>query len=170
MSGQDDLPNNVPPLDKKPGGLVSPEAEQRAAVDRVAREFVGTPYHDGACVKGAGIDCAQLLRAVFVEAGIIDDLVIHGYSGQHFLHSDKEEYLGYVTRYAHEIEREQAKTGDVVLYKIAKCYAHGAIIVAPGWPNIIHAHYHSRMVRQGHGLAVHLGTPILGMKFFSFWP
>jgi cell wall-associated NlpC family hydrolase len=150
--------------------VIVTEEEGRAAVDHVAHSWLMTPYHDCACVKGAGVDCAQIIKAVFVEAGVIDDFVIHGYSPQHFLHSDKEEYLGYVTRYAHEIEREQAKTGDVVLYRIGKAYAHGAIIVAPGWPNIIHAHYHSRMVRLGHGLAVHLGTPILGMKFFSFWP
>lgn len=146
------------------------EDEGRAAVDRVARSWLSTPYHDCACVKGAGVDCAQLLRAVFVEAGIIDDLVIHGYSPQHFLHSSEEQYLGYVTRYAHEIERDAVKTGDVVIYKVGLAYAHGAIVVAPGWPRIIHAHYHSRMVRQGNGLAVHLGTKILGMKFFSFWP
>lgn len=147
------------------------EDEGRAAVDRVAREWLGTPYHGSACVKGAGVDCAQLLRAVFFEAGIIEDVMIHGYSEQHFLHSDKEEYLGYVTRYAHEIAFEQVKTGDVALYKVGKCFSHGAIVVAPGWPHIIHAHYHSRMVRLGKGYAVHLGTKKPPeVKFFSFWP
>jgi cell wall-associated NlpC family hydrolase len=146
------------------------ESEQRAAIDRVAREWIGTPFHDCSCIKGIGTDCAHLIKGVFCEAGILPDFVIDAYSPQHFLHSDREEFLEYVTRYAHEIERERSQTGDIVLYKIGRAFAHGAIIVAPGWPHIVHAHYHSRMVRKALGTSVHLGTPILGMRFFSFWP
>ena len=106
---------------------------------------------------------------MFFEAGIIPDVEIETYSPQHFLHSTEEKFLGYVTRFAHEIERDRAQTGDVALYKIGKAFAHGAIVIAPGWPNIVHAHYGARMVRRGFGTSVHLGMPILGIKFFSFW-
>jgi cell wall-associated NlpC family hydrolase len=147
------------------------EQEGRAEVDRIAREWIGTPFHDLGEVKGknGGVDCAKLLKCVYVEAGVIPDFAIERYSPQHFLHSPDERFLGYVTRFAREIAPGAAQTGDVAIYKIAKAYAHGVIIIAPGWPHIVHAHFLSRMVRRGSGRAVHLGAPILGIKFFSFW-
>lgn len=147
------------------------EASGRVAVDRVALEWRGTPFHDNACVKGpkGGVDCAHLLKGVYCEAGVIPDFEIEHYSPQHFQHSGEEKFLGYVTRFAHEIEPDRVQAGDVVLYKIGKAFAHGAIVIAPGWPNIVHAHYGARLVRRGFGTAVHLGQPILAIKFFSFW-
>ena len=147
------------------------EAAGRTAVDRVAREWIGTPFHDLGEVKGpkGGVDCAKLLKCVYRDAGVIPDFEIDPYSPQHFQHSPEEKFIGYVIRFAHEIERERVQTGDVALYKIGKAYAHGAIVIAPGWPNIVHAHYGARLVRRGFGTSVHLGQPILGIKFFSFW-
>ncbi|TAK97549.1 MAG: hypothetical protein EPO08_21155 [Rhodospirillaceae bacterium] len=145
------------------------EKKEREAVDRVAREWIGTPFHDNACVKGHGADCAQLLRGVFVEAGVLEPFDIPYYSPQFFLHQSDERFLGWVTKFAREIELADVRTGDVVLYRIGKCFAHGAIVVAPGWPNIIHAHHAARLVRPGFGTAVHLGAPVEGVKFFSRW-
>jgi cell wall-associated NlpC family hydrolase len=147
------------------------EARERDAVDRIAREFLGTPYHDAGQVKGkdGGVDCATLIKMVFVEAELIPPINIGYYSPQHFLHGDEERYLGFVTKFAREVMERDAKPGDVVLYKVGKCFAHGAVIVKPGWPHVIHAHYASQCVRLGLGDAVHLGTPILDRKFFTRW-
>jgi cell wall-associated NlpC family hydrolase len=146
------------------------EAAARDKVDQIARTWIGTPYHDHGEVKGAGVDCATLLKCVYVEAGLIDDFQIGGYSPQFFLHHAEERYLGWVARFAAEIPLERVRHGDVVLYRIGKCFAHGAIVVLPGWPAIIHAHHATRCVRRGRGTAVHLGTAILDVKFFSLWP
>lgn len=145
------------------------EATERAAVDRVARSWIGTPFHDMGEIKGGGVDCAKLLKCVYVEAGIIRDFVIAPYSPQHFLHSGEERFLSIVAGLAHEIEPAAVKTGDIVLYRIAKAFAHGAIVVAPGWPHIVHAHYGARRVRRGFGTSMHLGHEILAVKFFSYW-
>ena len=147
--------------------LLKNEAVARARIDEVARSFVGTPYHDHAEVKGVGCDCATLLKMVFVEAGLVADFDIGPYSPQFFLHQPEERYLGWVAKFAREIPREEAKTGDVVLYKIGQCFAHAAVIIAPGWPHIVHAHYAARRVRRGFGDHVHLGMPILDTKWFS---
>lgn len=147
------------------------EEEERDAIDRIARTFISTPYHDLGEVKGrgGGVDCATLIKLVFIEAGQIESFDIGHYSPQHFLHSEEERYLGWVTKFAREIPQEQARHGDVVLYRIGLAFAHGAIIVKPGWPHIVHAHYAARCVLEASGTAVHLGTPILGMKFFTRW-
>lgn len=145
------------------------EAEQRARVDAIARTYISTPFHDHGEVKGAGVDCATLLKMVFVEAGVIAPFKLDHYSPQFFLHQKEERYIGWVTKFGREIAQEDAKVGDIVLYKIGHVYAHGALIVAPGWPTIIHAHFAARCVRRGDGRHPQLGTRVLGMKFFSLW-
>ena len=144
-------------------------AGARADVDRAARSWIGTPYHHHGEVKGAGADCAKLLKCVYVEAGIIADFDIPYYSPQFWQHRSEEIFLGVVSRYAHEIPLDQVSVGDLVLYKIGHCYAHGAIVVAPGLPKIVHAHVASRSVVEGSFDSVKLGTPIKGMKFYSPW-
>src|SRR5580692_1265824 len=121
-----------------------PEPEQRDLVDAIARGFIGTPFHDHGEVKGAGVDCATLLKCVFTEAGLVEPFQLDHYSPQFFLHQKEERYVDWVLKFAREIAPRDATVGDIVLYKIGKCFAHGALITAPGWPNIIHAHFASR--------------------------
>jgi cell wall-associated NlpC family hydrolase len=144
------------------------EAEQRARVIQAATGWLRTPFHDEARVKGVGVDCAQLLAAVYHEAGIVGELTIPHYSAQQFLHDDAEKELmaSIVLMFAREIDEAQVKGGDVVLYKVARAYAHAAIIV--DWPHtVIHAHKLSGMV---------LATPAFAYdmdgrktRFFSCW-
>jgi cell wall-associated NlpC family hydrolase len=145
------------------------EAAMRDSLDRIAREWIGTPFHDHGEVKGAGCDCATLLKCVATEAGAVKPFVLDHYSPQFFLHQKEERYVGWVTRFAHEITESEAKPGDIVLYKIGLCFAHGALIVKPGWPYIIHAHFASRCVRAGDGRRPMLGTRVQELKFFSLF-
>lgn len=144
------------------------ESEDRARVEAIARTWLATPFHDHARVKGAGCDCATLLLEVFAEAGLIPPTDVGHYSPQFFQHQPEERYLGWVKKFAREIPNEQARPGDIALWKIGKCFAHGALIVSPGWPAIIHAHAPSRCVREDNGLRPRLGR-VLDLKFFSLW-
>lgn len=148
------------------------EAEARARVNVVAQEYIGTPYHDHGEVKGVngGVDCAKLLVCVYAEVGLIEKIDVGQYSPQFFLHGHEERYLNWVKKFAREIACEQATTGDIVLYRIGHVFAHGAIIVAPGWPHIVHAHYAAKRVRRGFGDRMRLGTPVLETKWFSLFP
>lgn len=141
----------------------------RERVDAIARSFIGTPFHDHGEVKGAGVDCATFLKCVFTEAGLVAPFQLDHYSPQFFLHSAEERYLGWVAKFAREISEAEAKPGDVVLYKIGMCFAHGALIVNPGWPSIIHAHWRMRCVRQDDGHKPRLGTRVMDIKFFSLF-
>jgi cell wall-associated NlpC family hydrolase len=145
------------------------QQEERDRVDAIARSWISTPFHDHAEVKGAGCDCATFMKGVFVEAGLVEPFTLDHYSPQFFLHQSEERYLGWVQKFAREIPQEEAGPGDIVLYAIGKCFAHGAIIINPGWPNIIHAHFASRCVRRGDGRRPLLGTRVLDVKFFSLW-
>lgn len=120
------------------------EDEERAAVIAEARTWLATPYHDCAMVKGVGVDCAYLLKAVFEAVGLEAPIEIEPYSPQWYLHRSDELYLAKVLERAKEITLEEARPADVVLFKFGRCFAHGAIIVE--WPRIIHAHKQSGIV------------------------
>ena len=60
----------------------------------------------------------------------------------------------------------EAKTGDLVIFKVGRVFSHGAIVVA--WPQIIHSHLKSRMVTLGNAErdADLVGRPA---RCFSYW-
>ncbi len=148
---------------------MSTNSAARDRLDAIARSYIGTPFHDHGEVKGAGVDCATLLKCVATEAGLVDPFQLDHYSPQFFLHQSEERYLGWIRKFAREIPQADALPGDIVLYKVGLCFAHGALIVKPGWPYIIHAHYAARGVRRDDGRRPRLGTSVLGIKFFSLF-
>jgi cell wall-associated NlpC family hydrolase len=131
---------------------------QRQAVIAEARTWIGTPFHHAACVKGAGVDCVYMPAASYNKA-IGVGIVIPTYSPQWHLHQTgpdgkhEELYLdnlkssGFVelSDMDPEFEPYDASNwiaapkyaGDLVVVKLARTYAHSAIIV--DWPSIIQA-------------------------------
>jgi cell wall-associated NlpC family hydrolase len=148
---------------------MSTQEEQRHQVSAIALSWVGTPFHDNAEIKGAGVDCARLLKRVWEESGLIECFTLPHYSPQHMAHLSEERFMGWVRKFAHEIKQDDARPADLVLYKIGKCYSHGAIIIEPGLPNIVHAWYPIRMVMRSKYLDGILGDRRLAPRFFSRW-
>lgn len=112
------------------------EAEERAAVVAEAQSWIGTPYISNGATKGSGTDCAMLLIAVYSAVGLIPVFDPRPYSPQWHVHRNEEKYMEYVLRYAKEIDGPPLP-GDLVMFKIAKLFAHGAIVTK--WPYVIHA-------------------------------
>jgi NlpC/P60 family len=126
---------------------VTKEQRERegAAIARCATEWIDTPFHSHATIKGknGGVDCAMLPACVFKEAlGI--EFSIPEYLFQWHLHADpltgKFRQLlidtllknGFV-----EISESELGPGDIVTGLMGEVYAHCAIIV--DWPFVIHA-------------------------------
>lgn len=124
------------------------EDHQRQAVLAEAVAWLGTPYHHKAMLRGAGVDCAMFLVAVYSAAGLIPrEIDIGDYPPDWMLHRDEERYLRHVLDYA--VEVAAPLPGDLVVYKFGRTFSHGAIVL--DWPRIIHAHYRSRAVVYGEG-------------------
>lgn len=124
------------------------EPEERAAVIAAAQTWRRTPYHHRARVKGAGVDCAQILVAVYSEAGLIEPFDLPMYPPDFMLHRGEEIYRGIVSRYCRQIDAPGV--GDIVLYRFGRCFSHGGIII--DWPGrIIHAHRPDGMVVESGG-------------------
>lgn len=106
--------------------------------DRViaeARTWIGTPWHHLARVKGAGVDCAQFLVAVFAAAGAIEPFEADYYPADWHMHRDEPRFLEMLLRHGERVTDPQP--GDVVMFNFGRHAAHGGIVIA--WPLIIHA-------------------------------
>jgi NlpC/P60 family putative phage cell wall peptidase len=108
-------------------------------VVRVARTWLGTPYHHQGRVKGAGVDCAGLLVGVAKELGL-SDFDVTGYSGRP--NGDS------LTRVCQEqmtpITLEQLSAGDVLLFKFEAHAGHLGIFI--GDNTLIHSYMPCRRV------------------------
>lgn len=119
------------------------EAETRAAIVAEALSWEGTPYHQYARVKGAGVDCAQLPAAVYEAVGLIAHMA-PSYTSDWMMHRDEELYLAQVFPLASEIERSAIAPGDLAIWRFGRTFSHSAIIIEP--PIVLHATISGRAV------------------------
>lgn len=142
----------------------------RSRAVECVRAWVGTPYHHMARVKGAGVDCGQLVIASLAEAGVIEDFDPGYYTCDWHLHRYQEVYLSHVERYlfrADEVYEERSlvsrvredpgysvSPGDVILWRVGRTFSHGGIVSS--WPMFVHSYLPSEVVEE----VSLLGTPM----------
>lgn len=114
----------------------------RSKIVEEAISWLRTPWHHEARVKGAGVDCAQFLIAVYSAVGLVEPFETHQYSPDWHLHRDEPLFLQYLRQYA--VEVQEPLPGDIVMWNFGRHEAHGSIVVE--WPLIIHAYKEERAV------------------------
>lgn len=152
------------------------EELQRIAVRDQARSWVATPYAHKAAIKGVGVDCAMILREVFADAGLIERFDPGHYTREWYLHRDEERYLEAVERFAGKPLREgkvidwvvegyQPLTGDILVWRVGRTFAHGAIVTE--WPYAVHASAPAGIVEE----VCILHSPVYERlaKHYSIW-
>lgn len=135
--------------------------DARARVVAAARSWLGTPYHHRARVKGAGVDCGQLVIASFYEAGLIEDLDPGYYTCDWHLHRNEDRYLAAVesrlVRVCDDTEFSvddrykadpnfRVSPGDVLVFRVGRTFSHGGLITE--WPKFIHSYLPAGMVEE----------------------
>jgi cell wall-associated NlpC family hydrolase len=142
--------------------------EQRAAIVAEAESWLRTPYHDQGRVKGSGADCALFPLDVYSRILGFVEPPLPKYVQQFNLHRSEEVYLAYVRACGGiEILEADAQPGDFVLWRVGRCYSHGAIITA--WPQIIHAVNPRGVIRDDASRDSNLSrTGITRPLFFTF--
>lgn len=141
--------------------------EEAARVVAAGLSWVGTPYHHNASVKGCGVDCAQLIKAAHVEAGVVDDFAVAKYTHDWHLHRSEECYLATVEAYLEPVDGLESPLVDrgsgaafrpatVLLWRMGRTFSHAALVTE--WPVVVHAYFPARMVvldrlHEGHPLA-----------------
>lgn len=164
---------------------------QRAAVVAEACDWISTPFHHAAAVKGAGCDCSHLGMCFTAALGVtITWPISYIPNPQWFMHADpktgefREIYLeGLIANGFIELSdgatnfkpfREDAwidakkEMGDVAITRLGRLFAHGAIIEK--WPDVIQ----SEPSVMGRGMVCRATADAnwflscRGMRFFSW--
>jgi NlpC/P60 family putative phage cell wall peptidase len=118
--------------------------QQRQDIIDEAMTWLRTPYRHAQTVKGAGVDCAMLLREVLVHCGHVpDSFDPRPYAAEWYLHRSEERYLMGMEKYAHRIETKKVKAADIALFRFGRTASHGAIVIDDNL--MIHA---NRLARQ----------------------
>lgn len=116
------------------------DSDTRARVCELARRWLGTPWHHRARVLGAGVDCGQLLVAVYESAGLLSPGQVDpgDYSQDWHLHQEEERFLRHVLQVA--TPTDAPRPGDIALFRYGRCMSHAAIVLErPGL--VIHAYH-----------------------------
>lgn len=106
-----------------------------------ARSWLGTPYHHMADIKGVGVDCGMLLVRIFSDLGLCSDFDPRPYTRDWYMHQDGEVYLSFVQDRSDEITIEEILPGDIVVFRVGRCYSHGAVVTESSPLRLLHAVY-----------------------------
>ncbi len=135
------------------------ELAERRAVLAEARAWLRTPWHHEARVKGAGVDCANFLIAVYAACGLVPEFQPEHYPADWMLHRSEQKFLRYLLQYAAPVQ--VALPGDIAMFSFGRTDSHGAIVVE--WPQIIHAY------RPERGVVLTGVTGDLAERFAGFY-
>lgn len=141
------------------------ESEQRASVASEALTWLGTGYHHHGRIKGVGVDCAQLLCAVFEACGLVPHVEPGMYPVDWHLHRSEEMFSAWLAKYARLCAPgEPVQGGDVLLFKFGRTFSHGSICV--GDDTVVHAY-----IKRGVMLSRLSEEPLAGheIQHWSFW-
>jgi NlpC/P60 family putative phage cell wall peptidase len=111
----------------------------RDHIVRLARAWIGTPYHHQASARGIGTDCVGLVRGVYRELTGADAEAPPAYSRDCAEGQGRETLLEAARRHLVEIPKADARPGDVLVfrYRAGALAKHAAIMVHP--TSMIHA-------------------------------
>jgi NlpC/P60 family putative phage cell wall peptidase len=120
---------------------------KRAQVVLEALTWLGTPYHHHARVKGVGVDCAQLLCAVYEACGLVPHIDPGNYAHDWHLHRGEEVLIGWLEK-AGAREVQAPAPGDVAVFRYGRAYSHGAVVVdGRGAGEAVHAYLGRGVIR-----------------------
>lgn len=104
-----------------------------------ARSWVGTPYHDQASVKGAGVDCLGLARGVWREVVGPEPLVVPPYSRDWGEIQASEVLAMGAASWLIPIPVKEAGAGSVVLFRMVRGAIAKHVGILTGEGTFIHA-------------------------------
>jgi cell wall-associated NlpC family hydrolase len=115
----------------------------RLAVVDQTMPWMGTAYHHQGRQLGAGVDCAQLLCAVYEAAGVVGPVDPGNYPRDWHMCRNEERYLWWLTQVgATLVDKPQA--GDVAMFRFGRTWSHGGIFVSP--TEVVHAYVKSGVI------------------------
>ena len=140
----------------------------RARVVAAARAWVGTPYLHAADIKGVGVDCAMILVRVFCDLDLVPSFDPRPYVKDWMLHRDDERYLGFLFDRARPVPSPEP--GDVIVFRIGRCFAHGGIVTSGDPLTFVHAFSPTGcVIEEPAACNPQLSGRLASARFFSIW-
>lgn len=109
----------------------------RLKVIEEAKNWLDTPYHHYAKIKGVGVDCAMFLVGVYENVGLVEQADIGEYEQEWHLHRNEEKYLERIKQWLKPTDNPLP--ADICLFKFGRTVSHSAILV--NYPLVIHSYY-----------------------------
>jgi NlpC/P60 family putative phage cell wall peptidase len=106
---------------------------------RVARTWIGTPYHHQASIRGVGTDCLGLVRGVWREVFGTEAELPPAYSRDWAEASGRETMIEAARRHMTEIDPAAARAGDVLIFRLRPGMVAKHAGIAAGTAMMIHA-------------------------------
>lgn len=141
------------------------ELAERRAVLAEARSWLRTPWHHEARAKGAGVDCAQFLIAVYAACGLVPEFRPEHYPSDWMLHRTEQKFLHYLLQ--HTVKVEMGLPGDIAMFSFGRTDSHGAIVVA--MPDELNALQIVHAYRPERGVVLSGVTGDLAARFAGFY-
>ncbi len=112
---------------------------KRRKIVELARNWIGTPYHHQASVRGVGADCLGLVRGVYRDLYGVEAEAPPDYSPDWAEAGGRERMLIAAGRHLQERPLAQMAPGDVLVFRLRKGMVakHAAIVSTSG--KMIHA-------------------------------
>ncbi len=129
--------------------------DTRTRAVAIARDWIGTPYHHQASLKGVGCDCVGLIRGIHRELlGFEAERQLPAYTRDWAEATGEETLLAAARRHLVEIDPVAAMPGDVFVfrYRASAVAKHAAILATPS--TLIHAAE---------------GAPVCEVSFCGWW-
>lgn len=114
-------------------------AVSRAEIVRVARAWIGTPYHHQASLKGVGTDCLGLVRGVWRELYACDAELPPAYSRDWAEAGGVETMLDAAARHLQPVAAQAAGAGDVLIFRLRDGFVAKHAAIQSGRGTMIHA-------------------------------
>lgn len=113
--------------------------EQTDRIIELAREWIGTPYHHQASVKGVGCDCIGLVRGVFAELyGYMP--FVPPYSWDWGDANGNEDLIAAGFRYLEPVKLSDMMPGDVIAIRWKRARVAKHVLLLTESARAIHAY------------------------------
>lgn len=111
----------------------------RTAVVRIARSWIGTPYHHQASLIGCGTDCLGLVRGIWRELYGTEPATLPPYTRDWAEATGRETLLDAARRHLVEVENEIAQPGDVLVFRLRESLPAKHVAILATGTTMIHA-------------------------------
>ncbi len=118
---------------------VALRTEREAEIVRLARGWIGTPYHHQASVKGVGCDCLGLIRGVYRELMGREAATPPPYSRDWGEANGEETLIRAASQHLTPISLDELRPGAVLVFRLrpTAIAKHAGLMVTPG--TFVHA-------------------------------